>query len=135
MLSSTQFGAFLLSQELLLSKIQMLFILAKALNNDNLHKKYTKPSAKAFQTITNALADKHLELIRGIHPSNAFALMNKLRSTFAVVKSAVSSNAITEKLIDNVLTVNRNESGQITSLSHWMIILFEPNDCFMSMHN
>ena len=60
-----------------------------------------KRSRQAFNYITQALPDKHLELVKSVYIGNAYMLMVKLKSTFGVIKSAVSTVVMYQKLYNN----------------------------------
>jgi hypothetical protein len=70
-------------------------------NAIKLRAKLIDNSKKAFQCITDSLANKHLEIVRSTNPDNAYALMKQLRATFGILKTAVSTHASMTKLTDN----------------------------------
>jgi hypothetical protein len=64
-------------------------------------KAIVKRSNLAFNYITQSLPDKHLEVLKSIYIGNAYVLMNRLKGTFGVIKSAVSTVVLYQKLANN----------------------------------
>ena len=109
LLSSKQTTFFPLSTNLF-STCQRVLTAFRAIKNvkylgsnedDSSIEELNKSSDLAYNWIIQSIHDKQIDLIRHIHPGNAYAVMKVLDDNYGQIKSSISNLSLLSKLSDN----------------------------------